>query len=221
MAYATIHQLFTAHGGLPSGEVWSCGIRATGLLTQQADLDAMTQAFADRWSAMATTLATSVNHTWSPGTGFDGVTGRVVSAAGVTILQSERSPATPINYGTVVNKMPTQAATVVTLLTAAPGRTGKGRIYLPLLGHTLNTNARITNISTISVAVKTFMDTLHTAWFSIGGDRLAVASQGGNNSSPVTRPIVGIRVGDVVDTQRRRRDSIAENYSNQLLAAAP
>ena len=115
--------------------------------------------------------------------------------------------------GTLAPQCPYQAAVVVSLRTNTPGGSGRGRIYWPAAGSRLNSSARMAVVDRDQFAgeqvtyVHAMESALATAFPTIGFD-LAVRSKTTRTTPHVTR----IQVGDVVDTQRRRRDKLAESY---------
>lgn len=112
--------------------------------------------------------------------------------------------------GTInTHALPQEVAVVATLLSASGTKSGRGRIYLPAPardqcgdGSRLESAARAdfaTNVAAycadLDIAASTY-----TACVASG-----VQSQ--------LRPIIQVRVGDVFDSQRRRRDTLTEVYS--------
>jgi hypothetical protein len=102
--------------------------------------------------------------------------------------------------------LPFQCATVITLLTASATRHGRGRFYLPPLAASFLLNGKLnsTAMTTLDTAWTAFFDSLNT-----DGVNPVVRNRTGHISTPVT----GARVGDVIDTQRRRRNKLVETYT--------
>lgn len=107
-----------------------------------------------------------------------------------------------------------QDALVISLRTDTPGPRGRGRIYWPAWNVTL-LNWRITAPvpATIVADAKTFLlaiqaQILAEATANLMSDvpELAVRSR----STHTSRKVTTLLVGDVVDSQRRRRDSLPE-----------
>jgi hypothetical protein len=117
--------------------------------------------------------------------------------------------------GTGVPKLPAQAATVISLRTDTPGGVGRGRLFWPALGNTIGSDLRMSTPSPNSVLtdMKAYLlairSALATAYPTIGFD-LAVRSKTTHTTPHVTR----LQVGNVIDTQRRRRDTYPEVYSS-------
>jgi len=102
--------------------------------------------------------------------------------------------------------LPFQCATVITLLTASATRHGRGRFYLPPLAASFLLNGKLnsTAMTTLDTAWTAFFDSLNT-----DGVNPVVRNRTGHISTPVT----SARVGDVIDTQRRRRNKLVETYT--------
>jgi hypothetical protein len=121
---------------------------------------------------------------------------------------------TPLTGG-ATPKMPLQAAMVVSLRTNTPGASGRGRIYWPIPGEAVDSSGRIpaADITPTLASFKTYFNgmrsALATAFPTIGFD-LAVRSKTTKTTPHVTR----IQIGNVVDTQRRRRDKLVEAYQS-------
>ena len=111
--------------------------------------------------------------------------------------------------------MPPQAAVVFSLRTNTPGGSGRGRLYWPALGAGLGTNGRLQSTfpGLINGQMKTYLlaqrDALAAAFPTIGFN-VAVRSR----QTKTTPHVVRMQCGDVVDTQRRRRDRFPEAYNN-------
>jgi len=103
--------------------------------------------------------------------------------------------------------LPPQVALAVTLRTALATRAGRGRIYLPpfAVSQVVNSRMNATHKGTTLTAVKGMFDTL------ISDGHTPVLY--GRTAHTVT-PITTLALGDVFDTQRRRRDAYAETYTS-------
>lgn len=146
-----------------------------------------------------------------------GPEGRYANATGTNRLDL----ATPI-AGTSTTAHPPQIACAVTLLTDAQrGMANKGRFYQGGLG--LNGFAIDPATGTISqAAAETFRNRVQTLLNTLndnpgldaqfGGLDVHVVSKGGLAGPGVARKVTAVKVGRVLDTQRRRRGNIAESY---------
>lgn len=110
--------------------------------------------------------------------------------------------------GAKVSPLPPQCAIVASLLTGKPGKSFRGRVYLPY-----NAEALVDSDGRVSTAGQT---EIAGAW---------AAFLGGINSAPdfrfckvfsrtkgVATTITTVSVGNVYDTQRRRRNGLTEAY---------
>lgn len=115
--------------------------------------------------------------------------------------------------GTSSSIHPPQTSIVASLRTDLPGPRGRGRLYFPATGVALDTDTfRPTGvlIPNFAAGVKTYLAAIETAIETVvAGATLCVWSRTGSALTPVR----SIQAGDVLDTQRRRRDTLVETYS--------
>ncbi len=114
-----------------------------------------------------------------------------------------------------------QTALVLSLRSNVPGSRGRGRLYWPALNGPLDGDTfRIseTNRNAIALAAATYLkdiqDILTGNLFppgSLSFHRLCIVSPTTGTRTDVSR----IEVGDVLDTQRRRRDKLVETFSTE------
>ncbi len=146
-------------------------------------------------------------------------TGRVRRDAAGAFVQVDRAFVVAGLGGPV---LPPQVAMAVTMDTTRPGRTGRGRFYIP--GPTLGALAdgRLTTASQGNFAdrAKTFVDGVNTAAVALGGARVCVASGGSVKEGlpPATYLVNQVRVGRVADTIRSRRNDLNEEYTKRPVA---
>lgn len=113
-----------------------------------------------------------------------------------------------------------QLAVVVSLRTAiGRGRASRGRYFLPLQPN-LGTNGRMTGVQTQTLAddAASFLEQINGVLATEAqGAVVGVLSELGNPgpASAVLRTLVG----DVLDTQRRRRNQLPENYAESIVGA--
>ena len=123
--------------------------------------------------------------------------------------------APPGTAGTGTPKLTAQSAVVVSLRTSTPGASGRGRLYWPAAGAGITTQLRLStpDKDTVVAGFATYLHAIEgilaTNFPTIGFD-LSVRSKTTHSTPHVTR----LQVGDVIDTQRRRRDSLIESYSS-------
>lgn len=109
------------------------------------------------------------------------------------------------------NALPADCALVVSLRTAFPQRSGRGRFYLPqpavsAVTATGRVQADVTNDLVIA---------LFAAWggYDTGVDRPVIYSP----TFRLTRPITSFNIGDLFDTQRRRENKVTEVRSSSAM----
>jgi len=200
-------------GTLPAGEVWSVNpvfdpeFEFPGPVNQ-ASLDAATLAIANigLGTNMKSLLSLQGVRTGARVEVRDDTTDALIA----TSIQGSTTP----QAGTGALVMPLQSALVCSIRTDTPGASGRGRIYWPALGAVLTTSGRLSSPSTGTTVAdfKTYFLAIRTALatnFPTIGFELAVRSKTTKTSPHAVR----IQVGDVVDTQRRRRDVQLESYS--------
>jgi hypothetical protein len=116
-------------------------------------------------------------------------------------------------YGTGAPLRGAQTALVVSLRTDTPGGSGRGRLYWPAVATPVNTTLRFDSsytgsaLNQIAVYLHAMESALATAFPTIGFD-LAVRSK----TTKTTPHVNKIQIGNVPDTQRRRRDKMIEDY---------
>lgn len=120
---------------------------------------------------------------------------------------------TPV-YGTgTTSTLPYQSSLVASLRTAGFGGSSRGRLYWPATGVPLTASTfRVSssNVTSALAGVKTYLTSVTTALEAtlVNDCHLAVWSRTNNS----TQWVNSIQMGDVIDTQRRRRDSLPEAY---------
>lgn len=108
--------------------------------------------------------------------------------------------------------LPPEAAACVSLLTGLPGRSNRGRMYLPALrveslanNGTFNT----TDVSVMSAWAAAFLGDVNTA------ARSAVIW---SRKQAASKNITMVSVGNQVDVQRRRQNSLPETYTSTAVS---
>lgn len=216
MAYATEHLAYTFEGGLPGGELWTITLRTVSAVVD--DTEAAGAALGARNAFNTMWNATGSFDVFNPPTvNFHKVTCRSVSAAGVTTAQGEYVQSTPTPGIASVQTAPNQSALVVTLQTARPGRTGRGRVYMPFLAPQFGVNTDRLAAGLADPLAFHFAQFITDLGQIDGGDPavfgpfpIAVQSTVNMAAPPM---VTSVRVGDVIDTQRRRRNKVIEAYS--------
>jgi hypothetical protein len=117
---------------------------------------------------------------------------------------------------------PPQIALVATLTSAkARGVGAKGRMYLPGVIAPLEGNGHLTTSMVVGIMnnLKTFLNAVNAS--TATNNVVMLASHGSINkdgsikvggASAINKAVVGLRLGNVYDTQRRRRNGLSEAY---------
>lgn len=201
-------------GSTAGGEVWSVNPvfdpeGEFGSTVDQAALDTAAQAIANL-SPGANLLSVL-----SPQLSYTGARLEVRDDGDDALIAlSIATRATPL-VGTGTLRMPPQAAMVISLRTNTPGARGRGRLFWPVPAAAVDTTFRVAS------SLQTAMLSDARAWFKaiegiLGtnfptiGFYLSVRSK----ANAATPHVVRMQVGNVIDTQRRRRDALAESYAS-------
>lgn len=117
--------------------------------------------------------------------------------------------------GTGAPNRSAQDALVFSLRTNTPGGSGRGRLYWPAVGSSVDSTLRfqVASITSSLTQMATYLhameDALATAFPTIGFD-LAVRSRRTHTTPHVNK----LQAGNVPDVQRRRRDALVEDYQS-------
>lgn len=111
-----------------------------------------------------------------------------------------------------------QNTLVLTLTTGSSrGLAKMGRIYPPLNAHPGSSNGRDTTANAQMNAFVSLLQELNAVFLdeaAFGSIEVVVAS---NVREGKISPVTGVKVGDVIDTQRSRRNALRENYVTKSL----
>jgi len=206
--------LGTMFGGL---EEWSTGFfmgNTNGGDIGIAPTEAQAQAVATAWS----TFFTTANNQFSSQFKTIGAKMSLVATNG----QSDPANTAYYYYPTAISggnggaALPPQVALVATLTTArVRGYGSKGRMYLPGINHNVDTTGHlsVTEQTNIKNGMVTFLNSVNA---NVGGGSEVVLNSALSAGIPghpaLMEPITGVRVGNVYDTQRRRRNQLQETY---------
>lgn len=213
-AHKVVH--VTLSGKMLSGnEIWQTGFYM-GELT--ADAEVPSQTFADNVRNLWQTFFTNGQNGVSQYYTFEevkcarlGLDGRYDGSA---VVQS--FPTAAVVGGSGGNALPPQVALVATLIGGSgKGYGGKGRMYLPGINFPIDNTGHLGNLETQKITddLAIFFNAVYALTDSPGVP--VNASRGSTKFAGAGArnvPINGIRVGNVYDTQRRRRDAVAETY---------
>jgi hypothetical protein len=184
--------------GTTPGESWSFTLHAEGSLSTADAATAFGDALTAAWAGGMDDVTTA---------DVDCTSASVAALDPATDGQLTRVEVVLALTGVATGEMlPFQCATVISLLTDSATRHGRGRFYLPPLA------VSTVDGGLISAAAITSLDTAWTAFFdSLNTDGLNPVVR--NRTGHISTPVTSARVGNVFDTQRRRRNKLVEVYT--------
>lgn len=181
--------------GVFPGEQWTFSLHTTGTLPIDTAADVWETATGDPfWLAMAPHICTDTEMTRATTVTLD-------EATGTQLQRRDRDVTRPGTSEAVC--LPFQVTPVVSLRTDDASRRGRGRFYAPSLAVDAQAGGRMTPTvqSDLATAAAGMLLALQAAGLTpvlLSRDTLA------------TREITSVDVGDVLDTQRRRRNALIE-----------
>lgn len=214
MAYPLHHKLLTIQGALFGGaDRWSIGLR----FPTWTEPSGVTQAQVDACETPIRTWFTSTSSFIAANHSVDLIKLAPIGTDGKYpdgLDAVEKIPTTAINGGGTGGSWAPQLSLVIGLTTSVPrGRAHIGRVYPPPLRATLIPNPGIDS-TTLGSYLGTFKTLLNSLAAISGLSAPAVMSKIG---AGLSNPVTGLRAGRVIDTQRRRRAQISEDYINLAL----
>lgn len=155
-------------------------------------------------------LPDNLNGLVSSLTSLTTVRAETLTAAGV-LTEAAEFQCSPAFFGSSTPKCPPQTALVTSIETGRPGRSFAGRIYWPALGAAIQPNtARLDDSDATSYASDT--ETLLAAIAAAAPSLASLVPVVASAKLGLQTRISSIKVGTVLDTQRRRRDKLTEQY---------
>lgn len=203
--------VLTGSLGNPGVEEWSIGVHYGGLGSGNLQTSAELQDWAEDAFAIFTDFVTYP--TWG-GALSDSVTLSTVTAyyypAVGPALGVGASSAPPVP-GLTTADLPPQCSVVASLLTGLSGRSFRGRVYLPLLSMAFNADTFQIDAGQQQGVADDFAGML-TAIGNAGSGVQLITPVVYSAARDLITPVSQISVGSVIDTQRRRREGLAESY---------
>lgn len=212
----------TLSGTMFSGqEIWSTGFH---LGSENAEAQPITpQGVADVAGAFGTFFSLASSKVHSEYT-FDQCKMHVVGVDGKTIADTAEyySPPTVIRGGYSGPSFPPQIALVATLANSLPrGLATKGRMFLPGITTSPDNTGHIpgATVDAVAVNLQAFFNTVFNDADLPGNPVLISTGNSAQLRPGAVRNVTQIRIGNVFDTQRRRRNALAEQYTIKPVAA--
>lgn len=199
-------------GTISSAQTWSVGLTVVGEPTSGGL--SQNQAYLDTW---VQNRVVNVRDFFTQGTAGSRVSDAMNAATVVTGLKAYLIPAntdtaallSEANFGSPIpgtgtSNHPAQTAMVVSLRSSVPGRSGRGRMYLPATGAAIAAAMQFSSSIITGVAARSaqLVEDLGTSSYQDVGLKAVVASTAG------ARQITRVEVDNDPDTQRRRSDKL-------------
>lgn len=207
--FDTPHYYLQWGGKLPGNEQWSCGLRITPVT---GDDVAVTPAMFTACSNAVQTLHVTGGSSISALAKLSFVKLNPIGLDGRYIFDETEEEILPDLPGSGAGGAlyPNQVALVVSLTTGfSRGPAHRGRFYLPLPSMPVDSSGMITaaTAGTVGDTVTAFIAALNSS-----APNVEVSVMSRKDGAPGHRRVTGNEVGRVLDTQRRRRRSLVENY---------
>lgn len=217
MVYAHKVNRVTLSGTMWGGaEIWS-----TGFFLGQKDADANdpTQAAADAIAAAWKTFFENANSQISSSYSFTMAKIAAIDATGHTVLDKVfyAAPLTASVGANGTARLPSQCSLVATLTSARPrGLAAKGRMYLPGWAVAPGTDGLLTVATTVTNVATTLQTFFNAVNASVDVPNSVILAAKGTGLLPALTAqndwVTGLKIGNVIDTQRRRRNGLNETY---------
>jgi len=221
MAFAHKVNRVTMIGTMYSGgEIWQTGFYAGAAdADAPAPTDAMAEMIADEWQTFFTATSVGISYLWKTATikvtpynadGSINIPG-IKSHSYVSAIAGQSGAA----------GLPPQVALVATLVAGSGvGLGGKGRMFIPGQAGGIDTTGHISTGTAASVAgaLATFLASVNAS-FDNPGQAINASHRDieVGQPTPINRVLTSVKVGNVYDTQRRRRNALAETYSSDTI----
>lgn len=222
MSYPHRVAKITLSGDMFNGtEVWSTGFYMGFEGADAADItDQGLADIGEAWKTFFTNSTSMVSARYT----FKMVKGVMLNNDGGTMSDTAKfwSPATAVSGGapgTAVTPPP-QVSLVCSLQNSLPrGLATKGRLFLPGITAVIDTTGHLNTADTTNIAtnMKTFFDAITNDADTPGNPVLASKGRPPLLLGGAIRNVNSIRVGNVYDTQRRRRNALVETYISKTL----
>lgn len=210
-------------GKLPGGEEWSCSLRCAAQVTGDVIAPVPPQFEIAQWTAGSLKNAVLAFHTRptsriAPFVRLSFVKANRIGEDGLYMDQTTNEyvfadvPAAGLGNASLPNQC-TIAVSTTTGFSRGPAH--RGRFYLPTPSVTLDPNTGLVPEGEVDVlrgSVKTFLEDIADVPLIDSPVSLTPMVMSRKAGAAAHRKITGVEIGRVIDTQRRRRKSLVENY---------
>ena len=199
-------------GGPLYSDIWQCTLHmeGAGMPTADAALDDLVKDLST-WMA-ASNSASSASLAWVKFNEIDPISRRYKSATET----HERILTTPVRGRVEGAGMPQQTLCISLLTGAKRGLASRGRFYPPATVASLGADGTVhpNAVNSTAQAARTLINSLNNWPGTDTPFNGQVVVLGGNGT---TRNVTAVSVGNVMDTQRRRRNKLRESYTTLAL----
>lgn len=196
-------------GHMVTAQSWSCGfwvglnLSGSGLTQTQVDaiLAAINTQVATWWTGIKSFNATDV--------GWDNLTVNFYPSGSRTASIISRSSFTPV-MGSVSGNNPLPQAMVCSLRSTSPGRSGRGRMYVPFTGPSVGsghqyTLSQVTPVASTTQVLLTAINNLNLTTNGVTSQQVVINSVTKGTKASVTKVVCD----SLPDFQDRRQDKVA------------
>jgi hypothetical protein len=197
----------TFSGSYAGGEAFTTGFYVN--TTADGDAADLAEAVGDIYVAQSWSIATPL----MPSDTVDKMTVYKYASIGTPAIDAAEYELNEVGTASGSNALPPQNSIVVTLRTGAPGASRRGRMYLPFRGMSGCTATGLVATGAqeaIGDGIAAFFGAVNLATVQ----HVVVASQ----KTGQTHNVTTIEVGNVFDTQRRRRAALTESRYTQSIS---
>lgn len=192
-------------------ENWSCGLNfataTDGAVSTPVDLAVWAEAIRASFSATNTWNA-NLKACWGSNGSLQKVKAYYYdSITGPAGAVGESTGGPVAGSGSLT--MPPQCSVVASLLTGIAGRRTRGRIYWPRVTGSLDAGFKISGTPVPALLAPAFADFLEDTALASGLEGLQPVVVSKVGAGALTT-VSSVSVGDIIDTQRRRRDKLVE-----------
>lgn len=198
-------------GTVTGVQTWSCSLwiaRNGGSTPTQAQVTSNAGAISALWQAWFNTTARGVNH--SPLTA-ESLSAYYYPSGALSATFVGINQFTHIVANGPTDRAPSQLSLVTSLRSSTPGRSGRGRFYMPLTETAQLTAGQVSQslVNSLAVDAKTLINGINGLAPAEGG---AFVCSVASFTKGLLEPIVTVVVDSKVDTQRRREDKIGASF---------